>query len=207
MDLSEIEKHLKAYKDHAQLIDALEMILDVFELENPNFEQFNVQSTADKKNLILTAEGILEGKQTITIPSNLLDFDLKLVINMLAHEMLHVEQKSSVSLVLDKNEREWQAYYEMLFHERFPKVPNASNFYRIQFAKKALEYYKRMGIDSLLQLQYKDQKFKVEQLLLSMSTKESGKEVTSNSPLPNEPSNLPPKEESPDQKHIWDDEP
>lgn len=202
MDLSEIEKHLRAYNEHGQLIEAVEMILDVFELENPNFGQFKVQSTTDNNNLLLTAEGVLGGKQTITIPSNLLDFDLKLVINMLAHEMLHVEQKSSVRTVFDKNEREWQAYYEMLFHERFPQVPNASNFYRIQFAKKALEYYKRMGINNPLQSKYKEQKSKVEQLLLGIINQDTGKDVTSSSPLPNEPSNLPQQGESLDQKHT-----
>lgn len=90
----------------------------------------------------------------------------------------------------------------MLFHERFPQVPNASNFYRIQFAKKALEYYKRMGINNPLQSKYKEQKSKVEQLLLGIINQDTGKDVTSSSPLPNEPSNLPQQGESLDQKHT-----
>jgi hypothetical protein len=51
----------------------------------------------------------------VKIPRNLFDFDIKLVLNMVAHEMLHVRQKDPNSLVEDKNEREFQAYYEMLF--------------------------------------------------------------------------------------------
>ena len=63
---------------------------------------------------------------------------------MIAHEMLHVRQKAPETLVEDKNEREFQAYYEMLFHKEFPLVPDVSDFHKKFFGEKALEYYKRM---------------------------------------------------------------
>ncbi|MFV8335055.1 hypothetical protein ACNQF7_03090 [Flavobacterium sp. RSP29] len=44
-----------------------------------------------------------------------------------------------------KNEREWQAYYEMLFHKKFSQIPELPNLHKRFFAKKALEYYNRMG--------------------------------------------------------------
>jgi hypothetical protein len=39
--------------------------------------------------------------------------------------MVHVIQKSSKDCPQDRNEREWQAYYEMLFHKIFPQIPDA----------------------------------------------------------------------------------
>ena len=86
---------------------------------------------------------------------------------MVAHEMLHVRQKDPNSLVEDKNEREFQAYYEMLFHEIFPQVPKLSPFYIKQFGEKALEYYRRMGEGSDLQQKYTEQKNEVEEFILS----------------------------------------
>ena len=84
---------------------------------------------------------------------------------MLAHEMLHVRQKSPRMMIMDKNEREWQAYYEMLFHKVFPQIPDAPDFSRKGFAQNALEYYRRMGENSDLQKKYTTQKTEVEQLL------------------------------------------
>lgn len=64
------------------------------------------------------------------IPRNLFDFDLNLVLNMVAHEMLHVKQKAPGQVIEDKNEREFQAYYEMLFHKVFPQIPEVSDFHK-----------------------------------------------------------------------------
>ena len=101
--------------------------------------------------MLLTTEGVLGEKQMVMIPRNLFDFDLNLVANMVAHEILHVRQKYQEVLVEDKNEREFQAYYEMLFHKEFPLVPDVSDFHKKFFGEKALEYYKRMGENSVLQ--------------------------------------------------------
>jgi hypothetical protein len=103
----------------------------------------------------------------VKIPRNLFDFNLDLVLNMVTHEMLHVRQKDPNSLVEDKNEREFQAYYEMLFHKIFPQIPELSPFYIKQFGGKALEYYKRMGEGSELQTKYAEQKKEVEDLIAS----------------------------------------
>ena len=67
-----------------------------------------------------------------------------------------------------QNEREWQAYYEMLFHKIFPKIPECSDFHKKFFAQKAIEYYKRMGEGSELQQKYAAQKLEVENLVASL---------------------------------------
>ena len=78
--------------------------------------------------MLLTAEGDTGGPQTVMIPRNLFDFDLNLVLNMVAHEMLHVRQKAPDKLLKTKNEREFQAYYEMLFSQSFPADPGSFGF-------------------------------------------------------------------------------
>ena len=118
--------------------------------------------------MLLTTEGAPGEKQMVMIPKNLFDFDLNLVANIVAHEMLHVRQKAPVTLVEDKNEREFQAYYEMLFHKVFPNIPDVSDFHKKFFGEKALEYYKRMGENSELQQKYSEQKKEVEDLIGSL---------------------------------------
>jgi hypothetical protein len=83
--------------------------------------------------------------------------------------MIHVGQKTKENLVEDKNEREWQAYYEMLFHKKFPLIPDAPDYYRKHFAKKAFEYYNRMGENSEMQLKYAEQKREIEQLMETLN--------------------------------------
>ena len=61
----------------------------------------------------------------------------------------------------DKNEREFQAYYEMLFHKVFPQIPELSPFILNNLEEKyVLEYYRRMGEGSELQQKYAEQKKK-----------------------------------------------
>lgn len=156
--------HLNAYKRHQQILDAAYFVIRSFGLEHPNFAGFAFREEMDTKTILLTAEGHLGTPIKVKIPRNLFDFNINLVLNLLAHEMLHVRQKSKESLVEDKNEREFQAYYEMLFHEVFPQIPDAPEFNQKQFAEKALEYYRRMGEGSVLQQKYLDQKQKIEAL-------------------------------------------
>ena len=167
MNLENINDHLEAYKNHDQIIDAAEFIISTFGLEHDNFAGFGFRPELEPDRMLLTAEGEIGDRQMVMIPKNLFDFDLNLVVNMLAHEMLHVRQKDPNSLVEDKNEREFQAYYEMLFHEIFPQVPKLSPFYIKQFGEKALEYYRRMGECSDLQQKYTEQKNEVEEFILS----------------------------------------
>jgi hypothetical protein len=159
MDFEQIKLHLKAYKENDQIIDAAKYLLYSFDLEHENFAGFGLRE-AIPNLVLLTTEGELGEPQKVMIPPNLFDFDLNLILNVVAHEMLHVRQKSSIHTVEDKNEREFQAYYEMLFHKNFPKIPDTSDFHKKIFADKAFEYYKRMGEGSVLQknMPYKKQK-------------------------------------------------
>ena len=168
MTLEHIKDHLNAYKEYNQIFDAAYFLIETFRLGNENFAGFGFRPELEPNRMLLTTEGILGEKQMVMIPRNLFDFDLNLVANMVAHEMLHVRQKAPETLIEDKNEREFQAYYEMLFHKTFPLVPDVSDFHKKFFGEKALEYYKRMGEDSELQKKYLEQKSEVEKLIGSL---------------------------------------
>ena len=168
MNLENISNHLSAYKENDQIFDAGNFLLRTFGLESDNFAGFGFRPELEPNKMLLTTEGALGEKQMVMIPKNLFDFDLNLVANMVAHEMLHVRQKAPETLVEDKNEREFQAYYEMLFHKVFPNIPDVSDFHKKFFGEKALEYYKRMGENSELQQKYSEQKKEVEDLIGSL---------------------------------------
>ena len=51
----------------------------------------------------------------------------------------------------------------------FPLIPEISNFHKKAFANKAIEYYNRMGKDSLLQQKYAEQKVEVDAFITSLS--------------------------------------
>jgi hypothetical protein len=169
MNFEQINLHLEAYKEHNQTIDAAKYLIHSFNLEHENFAGFGFREELSPNSMLLTAEGELGQPQTVMIPKNLFDFDLNLVLNMIAHEMLHVRQKAPGHVIEDKNEREFQAYYEMLFHKVFPQIPEVSDFHKKFFGEKALEYYKRMGENSELQTKYAEQKKELEQLISSLS--------------------------------------
>ncbi|MCS3530114.1 hypothetical protein [Chryseobacterium sp. JUb7] len=169
MNFENINFHLNAYKEHDQIIDAARYLISSFNLEHENFAGFGFREELSPTSMLLTAEGELGKPQKVMIPRNLFDFDLNLVLNMIAHEMLHVRQKAPENVVEDKNEREFQAYYEMLFHKVFPQIPDVSDFHKKFFGNKALEYYKRMDENSDLQQKYADQKKEVEQLINTLS--------------------------------------
>lgn len=165
MNLDTFKFHVDAYKEHNQLFDAAEYLLRSFGLEDDHLEGFGLRNDEKPNFVVVTTEGEFNGKQKIMIPKNLFDFDLSLVLNLIAHEMLHVRQKTQEPVVEDKNEREFQAYSEMLFHTNFPLIPDAPDFNRKQFCEKALDYYKRMGENSDLQKKYEAEKIKIEELL------------------------------------------
>lgn len=168
MNLEHIKSHLEAYRENDQILDAAGFLIRSFGLEHENFGGFGFREELSSNSMLLTAEGALGEKQKVMIPKNLFDFDLVLVANMMAHEMLHVRQKAPGNVVEDKNEREFQAYYEMLFHEIFPQIPEVSDFHKKYFAEKALEYYRRMGEDSILQKKYAESRLKIEHLIHSL---------------------------------------
>ena len=169
MKLEDIKQNLDIFTTQNQILEAAQWLIKTFGLDDENFAGFGFRDEVSNNSLLLTAEGVLGESQKIMIPKNLFDFDIVLVLNMLAHEMHHVRQKASENIIEDKNEREFQAYYEMLFHELFPQIPELSTFYKKQFGQKALEYYKRMGEESALQHLYTDKKNKLVQLLNSLS--------------------------------------
>lgn len=171
MNLENITNHLEAYKSHDQIFDAANFIISSFGLDHENFAGFGFRPELEPNKMLLTAEGALGERQMVMIPKNIFDFDLNLVVNMLAHEMLHVRQKAPENLVEDKNEREFQAYYEMLFHKVFPQVPDVSDFHKKFFGDKALEYYRRMGENSELQEKYLIEKQLILQLLAEIKNK------------------------------------
>ena len=169
MNLENITNHLEAYKTHDQIFDAANFVISSFGLEHENFAGFGFRPELEPNKMLLTAEGALGERQMVMIPKYIFDFDLNLVVNMLAHEMLHVRQKAPENLVEDKNEREFQAYYEMLFHKVFPQVPEVSDFHKKFFGEKALEYYRRMGENSELQVKYAKEKIEVEDLIAQIT--------------------------------------
>ena len=169
MNLENIKTNLSTFKENNQIFEAAHFLLENFGLESENFEGFGFRPELEPNKMLLTTNGQLGEKQMVMIPRNLFDFDLNLVANMVAHEMFHVRQKAPETLVEDKNEREFQAYSEMLFHREFPLVPEVSDFHKKFFAEKALEYYKRMGENSELQQKYAEKKKEVEFLIQSLS--------------------------------------
>ncbi len=154
------------FHELGETIQAAEFLLNEYELNHPNFKGFELREVAKPDFILMTTEGIFGEKQIIRIPENTFQFSLDLMLTLLAHEMVHVGQKQNGFIINDKNEREWQAYYEMIFHKIYTKIPELSNFYIKNFAKKALEYYDRMGENSELQYVYQKQKIEVQKLLL-----------------------------------------
>lgn len=172
MNYEKLQLNLNAYKETGEILDGAKFLIHQFDLDDDNFAGFGFRDELEKNSILLTANGELGELQHVMIPKNLFDFDLTLVLNMLAHEMLHVRQKSPRMMIIDKNEREWQAYYEMLFHTNFPQIPTLSDYYIKLFGEKALIYYSRMGEGSELQLKYLEQKLEVEKLLEGLINKE-----------------------------------
>ena len=168
MNLDQIKTDIDHFKQNNQIFEAAHFLLKSFDLDHENFAGFGFRPELEPNKILLTAEGVLGEKQMVMIPRNIFDFDLSLVANMVAHEMLHVRQKAPEKLVEDKNEREFQAYSEMLFHKNFPLVPDVSDFHKKFFGEKALEYFKRMGENSDLQQKYLDQKNEVENLIKAL---------------------------------------
>lgn len=171
MDTEHILDHVRAYHESGDTLGAAKFLIRAYDLDHENLAGLNFQKDVPAGQILMTAVGEVPGRQVVNIPEGVFKYNFELVLNMLMHEMLHVRQKSPDSPVLDKNEREFQAYHEMLFHEVFPLVPDAPLTSRIQFAEKALEYYRRMGENSELQLKYAEQKNRVEELLLNMRSK------------------------------------
>lgn len=163
--------HVNTFYELGETIQAAEFIFEEYGLKHPNFKGFELRERALPSMIVLTTEGNVGEPQIIRIPENAFEFDLVLMLNLLAHEMVHVVQKSPNVKIEDKNEREWQAYYEMLFHKIYPQIPEASIFHQKYFCEKAFVYYNRMEKDGKLQQKYAEQKKEVEALLVDLESK------------------------------------
>ena len=165
---SEILEKIETFHELGETIQAAQLVLKEFGLENPNLKGFELREKAKPDYVLMTTEGEIGNPQIIRIPENTFEFEFILMLNLIAHEMVHVIQKSSKDCPQDRNEREWQAYYEMLFHKIFPQIPDAKPHQRKFFANKALEYYNRMEKDGELQKKYASQKTEIETLIFSL---------------------------------------
>jgi hypothetical protein len=160
---------VNSYYEMGETLAAAHFLFDEYELKDDNFKGFVFREAAKPEYILLTTEGEIGDLQVIRTPENLFEFPLEMVLNLLAHEMVHVGQKAKGVEIQDRNEREWQAYREMLFHKKFPLIPTASVFHQKFFANKALEYYNRMEKDGELQVRYAAQKQEVETFLLTLN--------------------------------------
>ena len=169
MQFQDIELTIKTFHKHNLTKEAALWLLKVYKLEHPNFGGFEFRDEIQPNAILMTAEGIIGGQQIVRIPKNTFSFSLVLVLNLLAHEMMHVKQKAPEVAMQDKNEREWQAYYEMLFHKEFPLIPKASTYHQKFFAEKAMVYYDRSEKEANpLRLKYENQKIEIEKLIKSL---------------------------------------
>lgn len=165
---SNILEIVNNFHELGETILAAEFLVKEYGLENPNLKGFELREAAKPEFVLFTTEGNFGEQQIIKIPENAFGFSLELMLTLLAHEMVHVGQKAAGSIITDKNEREWQAYYEMIFHKIYTNIPEVSHFQKKFFSNKALEYYNRMGENSELQIKYADQKQDIEKLLASI---------------------------------------
>lgn len=171
MITSEFNLRIDELKKADRIFEALQEILIHFDLLHPRFAGFYFRDEFNPHGLLLTAEGTDETGISIHVPKNILDFDLSLIANLLMHEVYHIAQRTGEHQVLTREEREWQAYYEMIYHDKYPHIPRLSAYYLHQFGEKALSYYQRM--DDVLKRKYFTQKLEVEQLLSSKDSIEN----------------------------------
>ncbi len=168
MTFEEIKFKVDTFHNNGQTINAFYWLLEHYELKNENLKEITFREIANPEFILLTTEGNFGEEQIIRIPENIFQFPLALIITMIVHELIHVDQKALKPYVLDKNEREWQAYYEMIFHKKYPNIPEISTYHKKFFANKGLEYYNRMEKNSEIQLKYASQKKEMDDFILSL---------------------------------------
>lgn len=166
----DFKKNINELKNKKLIFEALDEVLSFFELNHSLFKRFVFREELNPKGLLLTAEGDEQNGFTIHVPQNILDFDLDLISNLLMHEVIHLYQRSGDNKISEREEREWQAYTEMIFHRIFPKVPDLSNFYIKQFGEKAITYYNKMS--PALKEKYVIERNSLEELLQIIYNKE-----------------------------------
>ena len=166
---SEILQLVNSYHEIGETIQAANFVIEEYGIKHPNFEGFELREKAKADYILMTTEGTFGLPQIIRIPENTFEFEFILMLNLIAHEMVHVGQKVTGHFVNDRNEREWQAYYEMLFHKIYPQIPDVPKHQQLFFAGKALSYYAKMGENSDLQVKYAVQKKEVDTFVTSLA--------------------------------------
>lgn len=162
---SEILQHINTYHELGETIQAANFAIEQYNIKHPNFKGFELREKATVNYILMTTEGTFGEQQIIRIPENTFEFDFVLMLNLITHEMIHVGQKVIENFVEDRNEREWQAYYEMLFHKTYPQIPFLPKHQMVFFGNKALEYYNKMKENSALEIKYLLQKSEVENFI------------------------------------------
>ena len=166
---SEILQITNSYHELGETIQAANFVVEEYGIKHSNFKGFELREKAKAEYILMTTEGTFGLPQIIRIPENTFEFEFILMLNLIAHEMVHVNQKATGQFIDDRNEREWQAYYEMLFHKIYPQIPNLPKHQLLFFANKALSYYTKMGENSDLQIKYALQKQEVDTFVASLS--------------------------------------
>ena len=166
---AEILQLVQTYHELGETIAAANLVVEEYGIKHSNLKGFELREKAKADYVLMTTEGTFGFPQIIRIPENTFEFEFILMLNLITHEMIHVGQKVTGHFVEDRNEREWQAHYEMLFHQTYPQIPDMPKHQQIFFANKALDYYRKMGENSELQIKYAKQKLEVENLVASLS--------------------------------------
>lgn len=166
--ITDIQQIIDSYHELNETVEAANFLIKEYGIQHPNFDRFELREKAKPEYILMTTEGTFGQPQIIRIPENIFEFSLILMLNLIAHEMIHVGQKVNENEFPDHNECEWQAYYEMLFHKTYPQIPDCTIFHQKFFADKALDYYKRMGENPVLQQKYAQQKAEIEKLVASL---------------------------------------
>ena len=165
---SDILQNIQTLHELGETIQAANYVVEQYGIKHSNFKGFELREKANADYILMTTEGVFGELQIIRIPENTFEFEFVLMLNLIAHEMIHVAQKVKGQFVDDRNEREWQAYYEMLFHKIYPQIPDVPKHQKKFFATKALDYYRKMGENSILQTKYQKQKIELENLVDSL---------------------------------------
>jgi hypothetical protein len=157
-----IASQVKKIADKKGTLKATESLLKKYNILPENVE-IALKPNDAQKALVVTTEGDFgkDLKQIVRVPENIFEFPMEMIVNMLAHEMLHIRQKTGDELVTDKNEREFQAYFEGVFPKVFTDLPASPNWLKKQLANQAIRYYAQMGEGSTLQNKYAEDKLKL----------------------------------------------
>ena len=100
MTLDEIKLKINTFHKNGQAINAVYWLLKKYNLKNANLKGFEFRETAKPDFILITTEGDFGKPQIIRIPENTFEFPLELMLVLIAHEMVHVNQKNNKTLCL-----------------------------------------------------------------------------------------------------------